>query len=302
MVSAFPLFGEAAALGTALCWATSSMIFSNVGGRVGAQTANRGRLACSIFCLTILHWIIMGQPWPHSLSWEQFGWLSLSSVLGLVIGDAMLFQAFVMLGARLSMLLMSTVPIMGAVLAWVLFDEVLLPIEVIAIALGIGGVLLVILGKKGRPVGLEGRQYALGVLFGFGGAVGQVANLITAKYALIDGYSALSATWVRSLVAVIIMWGITILLGRVRRTVRACVAPDVGKWLFFGALIGPATGVWLSMLAVQNANVGIASTLMALPPVLLIVYEGVLLRKPVGMRAIAGTCLAFVGVALLFLH
>lgn len=295
-----PLFGEAAALTAALCWATSSMIFSNIGGKAGAQSVNRGRLACSIFCLTILHWILEGQPWPSAVSWEQLGWLSLSSVLGLVIGDAMLFQAFVMIGARLSMLLMSTVPVMGTILAWVLFDEVLRPIEMTGIAFGIGGVLLVILGKKGRPIGVDGRNYVLGILFGLGGAVGQVTNLITAKYALIDGYSALSATWIRTLVAVIVMWGFALLLGRVRRTVIACIAPSVGKWLFLGALIGPAIGVWLSMFAVQNANVGIASTLMALPPVLLIVYEGVILRKSVGWQAVAGTCLAFAGVALLF--
>ena len=190
---------------------------------------------------------------------------------------------------------------MGAVLAWVLFDETLRPIEITGIACGVGGVLIVILGKKGRPIGLEGRNYVIGILFGLGGAVGQVANLITAKYALIDGYSALSATWIRTLVAVIAMWGLAVILGRVRRTVTACIAPDVGKWLLLGALVGPAIGVWLSMLAVQNANVGIASTLMALPPVILIVYEGLILRKPVGFQAVAGTCLAFGGVALLFM-
>ncbi|WP_289078110.1 DMT family transporter [uncultured Thalassospira sp.] len=297
-----PLLGEAAAFTAALCWATSSMIFSNIGGKAGAQTVNRGRLACSIFCLTVLHWLLLGTPWPESVTWEQLGWLSLSSIVGLVIGDAMLFQAFVLIGARLSMLLMSTVPIMGAVLAWVLFDETLRPIEILGIACGVGGVLIVILGKKGRPVGLVGRNYVIGILFGLGGAIGQVANLITAKYALIDGYSALSATWIRTLVAVIAMWGIALVFGRVRRTVTACLAPDVGKWLLLGALIGPAVGVWLSMLAVQNANVGIASTLMALPPVLLIVYEGAILRRPVGWQAIIGTCLAFAGVALLFLH
>ncbi|WP_336082055.1 DMT family transporter [Thalassospira sp. CH_XMU1448-2] len=297
-----PLFGEAAAFTAALCWATSSMIFSNIGGKAGAQTVNRGRLACSIFCLTILHLLLEGSPWPAAVSWEQLGWLSLSSIVGLVIGDAMLFQAFVLIGARLSMLLMSTVPIMGAVLAWLLFDETLRPIEIAGIAFGVSGVLIVILGKKGRPVGLGRRNYVLGILFGLGGAIGQVANLITAKYALIDGYSALSATWIRTLVAVIVMWGIAILLGRVRRTVTACIAPDVGKWLLLGALIGPAIGVWLSMAAVQNANVGIASTLMALPPVLLIVYEGLVMRKPVGWQAVAGTCLAFAGVALLFMH
>jgi drug/metabolite transporter (DMT)-like permease len=296
-----PFFGEAAAFAAALTWATSSMIFANIGGKAGAQSVNRGRLACSITCLTVLHWLVLGYPVPTSVTLEQVGWLSLSSVLGLVIGDAMLFQAFVLVGARLSMLMMSSVPIMGSVLAWFLFDEVLSLRQMGGIALGLGGILMVILARNGRPAGLEGRNYLLGILCGLGGAVGQVSNLITAKYALVGGFSALSATWIRTLVAVVIMWGLAALIGRLRRTVVACTARDVGGWLMLGAFIGPATGVWLSMLAVQNANVGIASTLMALPPVLLIVYEGLIQRKPVGFQAVIGTLMAFGGVALLFL-
>ncbi|MDP2696698.1 DMT family transporter [Thalassospira sp.] len=295
-----PFLGEAAALAAAISWAMSSMIFSNIGGKAGAQAVNRGRLACSMTCLIVLHWIVEGQPWPHAATMEQVGWLTLSSLLGLVIGDAMLFQAFVMLGARLSMLLMSSVPIMGSVLAWFLFDEILAPHEMAGIALGLGGILTVIMMRSGRPVGLDGRQYLIGILCGLGGAVGQVANLITAKYALVDGYSALSATWIRTLVAVIVMWGLAVIMGRVRRTIVACTARDVAGWLMLGAFIGPAMGIWLSMTAVQNANVGIASTLMALPPVLLIVYEMVVLRRRVGLQAILGTLLAFAGVALLF--
>jgi len=296
-----PFFGEAAAMMAALSWATSSMIFSNISGKAGAQSVNRGRLLCSITCLTVLHWVIEGQPWPHATTPEQIGWLALSSVLGLVIGDAMLFQAFAILGARLSMLMMSSVPIMGATLAWFLFDEVLTPVQIGGVALGVGGILTVIMIRKGRPANLNGRQYLVGILFGLGGAVGQVANLITAKYALIGGYSALSATWIRTLVAVVVMWGIAALSGRIRRTLVSCTAPDVRGWLMLGAFVGPAMGVWLSMLAVQNANVGIASTLMATPPVLLIIYEGVVLRKPVGWQAALGTCMAFAGVAILFL-
>ena len=297
----FPFFGEAAAMTAALTWAGSSMIFSNIGGKIGAQSVNRGRLLCSIVFLTLLHWIIEGQPWPHNTSPEQIGWLALSSVLGLVIGDAMLFQAFVILGARLSMLMMSSVPIMGTVLAWFLFDEVLTPVQIAGVGLGVGGILTVIMMRKGRPANLAGRNYLIGILYGLGGAVGQVANLITAKYALIGGYPALSAAWIRTLIAVVMIWGIAALMGRVRRTIVACSAPDVRNWLMLGAFIGPALGVWLSMLAVQNANVGIASTLMATPPVLLIVYEGVVLRRPVGLQAVIGTCMAFAGVALLFL-
>lgn len=67
-----------------------------------------------------------------------------------------------------------------------------------------------------------------------------------------------------------------------------------------GAVVGPFLGIWLSLIAVQHARLGIASTLMALPPVLLIPLEYLIYRHRVSRRGIAGTVIAMVGVALLF--
>ena len=60
-------------------------------------------------------------------------------------------------------------------------------------------------------------------------------------------------------------------------------------------------GIWLSLVAIQQAQLGIASTLMALPPIILIPLSYVLFRERVSWRAVAGTLLAFTGVALIFL-
>ncbi len=70
--------------------------------------------------------------------------------------------------------------------------------------------------------------------------------------------------------------------------------------LLLGALVGPALGIWLSLVAVQNARLGIASTLMALPPVLLIPLEYAAFRQRISRRGVAGTLVALAGVALLF--
>ncbi len=67
-----------------------------------------------------------------------------------------------------------------------------------------------------------------------------------------------------------------------------------------GAVVGPFLGIWLSLVAVQNTRLGIASTLMALPPVLLIPLEFAAFRQRVSRRGIAGTVVALGGVALLF--
>ena len=68
-----------------------------------------------------------------------------------------------------------------------------------------------------------------------------------------------------------------------------------------GAFMGPFLGVWLSLVAVQNAYVGIASTLMALPPVFLIPLSRWVFKEQITTGTILGTILAVTGAALIFL-
>jgi len=68
-----------------------------------------------------------------------------------------------------------------------------------------------------------------------------------------------------------------------------------------GALAGPFLGVWLSLVAIQHTSVGIASTLMSLPPIFLLPVGMIIFKERIGWRAVVGTVLAISGVAVLFL-
>ncbi len=73
-------------------------------------------------------------------------------------------------------------------------------------------------------------------------------------------------------------------------------------WLILGgAFSGPFLGVSFSLLAVQRAEVGVASTLMALPPVILLPIGYYVFKERFGWQAVAGTLVAIAGVAILFL-
>ena len=71
--------------------------------------------------------------------------------------------------------------------------------------------------------------------------------------------------------------------------------------IFGGALTGPFLGVTFSLLAIQHTQIGIASTLMALPPVILLPVGYFVFKERFGWQAILGTLVAIVGVGLLFL-
>ena len=70
-------------------------------------------------------------------------------------------------------------------------------------------------------------------------------------------------------------------------------------FIVVGCLFGPTLGVWLSMIAVQEADAGRAAVLIALTPVLMIPLARLAYGERPTLRSWIGTGLAFVGTAAL---
>lgn len=293
-------WGELAALATAVCWSFTAIFFSFSGRRVGSDVVNRSRLVLAFVYLLVTHRILEGVFFPTGVEPFRWGWLAVSSLFGLVLGDAFLFRAYVMIGPRLSMLMMATVPIISTLFGWMLFDEVVASLEMAGVILAVGGIAWVVTEGQNDSLLVDRSAYRKGLLYGFLGALGQVANLVTARYALADDFSAISATIIRILVAIVVLWGLAGIRGQIGNTLRQWKDRAALRALVAGATVGPFLGIWFSLIAVQNARLGIASTLMALPPVLLIPLEYLLYRRHISRRSLTGTVLAMVGVTLLF--
>ena len=295
------LLGPITALGTSFCWSFTSTFFTLAGRRVGSMVVNRIRLVLAVIFLMLTHWAMLGTFFPWHVSPERWFWLGLSGVLGLLIGDAMLLQSFVWLGPRLSMLIMSLVPVISTLFAWILLGERLSALQMMAILITVGGVASVILDQKGNNAAIvTGRAYLIGVLFGLGGALGQASGLIAAKKGLAGDFSALSGTFIRMFVAMIALWIVTFLMRQGQETLRKLKEDrQAFKYLFAGAFFGPFLGVYLSLVAIQTTEIGIASTLMSLPPVFLLPMSHFVFGERIGVRAVLGTLIAITGVAML---
>jgi drug/metabolite transporter (DMT)-like permease len=102
--------------------------------------------------------------------------------------------------------------------------------------------------------------------------------------------------------AILSLWIMAIFQKQVGKTFTSIREQPIAlAWVAFGATFGPVIGVSASLLAVQHTEIGIASTLMALPPVFMLPVSYFVFKERFGWQAIAGTLLAIVGVALLFL-
>jgi drug/metabolite transporter (DMT)-like permease len=227
-------------------------------------------------------------------------WLSLSGLVGFTLGDLFLFRAFVVVGARISMLMMTLVPLFTTVLGFLVMHEVLTPKELAGMALTIAGVSSVISERRRDAEGRAERLPVGGVLLGLGGAVGQALGLVLAKYGM-EGYNAVAATQIRVLAGIVGFAAVFTATGRWPKVRSALGDRRAMAFTGVGAVFGPFIGVSLSLLAVQYTEAGVAATLMALAPVLIIPVAIIGYREQVAWPAAVGAGVAVCGCALLFL-
>ena len=195
--------GEIAALITSVCFSATSTFFTLAGRQVGSLVVNRIRLILALILLIFTHWVLLGQPIPLDAAPQRWFWLGISGVIGLVLGDAFLFQAFVWIGPRISMLMMSLAPVLAALAAWVFLGEFLSAGQIVGILITMAGVAWVVLDQNGGGPKTPGpKNYLRGILFALGGATGQALGLVTAKYGLFGDFSPISANFIRMFTAV----------------------------------------------------------------------------------------------------
>jgi drug/metabolite transporter (DMT)-like permease len=262
---------------------------------------NRMRLLMAFAFLVITNLAITGQIMPFDAGNQRWLWLGLSGIIGFVLGDGMLFQAFVMLGTRITMLIMSLVPVISAIFAWIFLGENLTPIEILAILITVGGIIWVVADNHQSETKTSGKQLAVGLALALGGATGQAIGLIFSKKGLAGDFPALSGNLIRVTIAMIIIWLAAFITGKTKSTFAKLADKKALYAVIIGSTFGPFIGVWMSLVAIKYTKIGIASTIMALPPVLLLPLTPYFFKEKVTVQAILGTIVAVGGVALLFL-
>ena len=308
--------GPAAGVATSALWTATSLLFTAAGRRIGPTRVNAARIALAIVLLGLTHRLLAG-AWVPDVLPRQVVFLALSGVVGLAIGDQALFTAFVHIGPRLAMLIMTTAPLFAAFFGWLALDETLPGVAWLGIALTIGGVGWVVLERPRAETVIYGSHRARGVFLAFVAAACQAGGLLLSKQGMGHGWLAdaqhlkpQAATLVRMVFAAV---GMLPILGlhRLREQKRraAGIQPTHGgsvgaglAFTAFGAVAGPFLGVWMSLVAADKAAVAVAQTLCSLTPVFILPFAVMIHKERVSPRAAIGAVIAVAGVALLFFN
>lgn len=307
--------GEIISLIVACMW-TITALASEIGTkRLGVIGLNVWRLGLATVFTAILLLVLTGSPYPVYADGKTWLWMSLSGFVGFFLGDWCLFKSYIHIGSRYGQLFMTLAPAATAIAAWITLGQNITAMNILAMAVTLTGIAITVLGRGEGGKSISVKLPLKGILLGIGAGIGQGCGLVLSKIGMNHYTEALDVAGVSGMENVVpfasnmircitgfICFALVILLNR-----------DLKKWwdeshdrkgmsaMLVAVIFGPFIGVALSLMAVQFTVAGIASTLMALTPILIILPSHWLFKTPINAKGIIGAVISCIGVSLFFL-
>lgn len=319
--------GETIALGVAVSWTATALFAEVASKRMGSLPLNTLRMTMSLALLFVTLWLTMGMPYPRYADGQTWLWLLLSGVVGYVIGDYCLMQGYIYIGSRFGQLFMTLSAPTAALTGRLLLGEQMRPLAIIGMVVTLAGISMSILSKKDNSVKLslprKGIFFAAmaGICQGFGLVLSKIglehydaaiAAAGVAQEAVPEGALLplplflsvpFAATMIRATMGLVGFFALLALFNKDWKAKLSHAAHDrTAMWCLLGATVfGPFIGVSASLLATQYTSTGIAQTLFALTPVLIIAPAALLFHQRVTVREVIGAVISVAGVCLFFI-
>ena len=306
--------GELISLGVAFSW-TVAALASEVGSKhLGVIIMNVWRMGATLALSALLMLWVFEVPYPAYAGAQTWSWLIASGIVGYFFGDWCLFNSYLTVGSRYGQLFMTLAPMFTALSAWIMIGQTLGWTSLLAMAVTLLGIAISLLGRDKQhhvSIGLPLK----GVLFGIGAAVGQGVGLVLSKIGLdhyindvpptvleaTEGVLPFASNMIRC-VAGFACFTAWMLLSRQAGRMRTSISDHRGLLAMTVAVFsGPFIGVGFSLMAVQYTAAGIASTIMAMTPIIILLPSWWLFGQPVTLRGVTGAVISVIGVSLFFL-
>ncbi|MEM1426763.1 MAG: DMT family transporter [Cyanobacteria bacterium P01_H01_bin.130] len=309
--------GIGAALSAAFCWAIATRLFSSLGGILNPAWLNclKGAIAITLFLLTLLgRSLATGEPWL-SLTGSEMGFLALSGVLGIGLGDTAYFESLNRLGPRLSLLLESGAPIVTATLAWIFLQEALSVTALLGMAIAVGGITWTLAEQTApdaispSPSQSHPRAKLQGILWGIVAALSQAGGSVIARGTLAASTVDPQQSGLVRLVAGSMM---ALAIATVTHLFKSPIsAPEdalppkrlrlpfhLSLRLLLATFLGTYLGISLQQTALKFTFAGIAQTCLATSPLFILPILW-LTGERLSYRAIAGALVTVGGIVIL---
>ncbi|AYD00198.1 DMT family transporter [Neorhizobium sp. NCHU2750] len=311
------LISEIFAVSAAVCSALSSMLISELNGRVAVLRLARWQLTASFLFTSAAATVLDG--W-RTLGWWQIEMLVASGFAGIVIASTTYLAAIYAAGPRVTALLFSLASPFALLFGYLIYGETISLLQACGVSLIIIGIVVAI-GVRRReppplipladgpqkpaPAGLLQSVSTMGIVLGVITALGQASGSLLARPAMISGVEPFAGMAVRCGFAAICYWSMLAVPFLRRRSMAS--KGETFRRQDFGiaiaaAFFGTSLGTSLLLAALQTGSVGIVSTLSSMTPI--VILPMVWIRSGQMPRAYAwgGALLAIIGTTMLSLN
>jgi drug/metabolite transporter (DMT)-like permease len=281
------LLHAAASLGSAWTWATATLLFARLSGVLQPMALNAIKVTVAAPLMVILTMALGGFA---PMTTAQWGYVTMSTVLGLVLADLAYMHVLRTAGPTIATLCIPTIPPATALLASVVLQEGLTLRLVVGMILAVGGVVVVVT-KPGAASGHASKRVLWWLLFYV--LAQAVANVAT-KFALRDGLAPLQVATTRILVGSVAVWLLVPFFGG-----RALFAGLTGPTLrraTVASVIGTALGIVLGSYGLSGLPTGVAVTIAGTTPVWLVLMRWLVDGDKPTTRLLCGVGLAVAGI------
>jgi drug/metabolite transporter (DMT)-like permease len=284
----FPL-GEIASLSAAACWAVGLNLFRRDAREIGPRPVNLFKAIVAL-PLLLASLLVSGR----FAVGDAPGYLAVSGVVGVALGDSLLFFALAHLGAHRAALFGTLGPVLTAIGAFAFLGERLSAQQLAGVAAATAGVAMVVYHRTPTPAS------RLGLLLGVLSAACQAAGVLLAKRGLVNA-DPLAATTVRLTAALLALTVVSIVRREFGADWKQLSRPRVLRRLIPAGIVGTFLGLWLMTTGIKYTHSAIASALHSTTPLFTLPIALFWHRESVGLLAVSGSFVAVGGVFLLLL-
>ncbi len=289
--------GELAALLAAMLWTFSAMLWGDI--RLSALAMNTCKNCLGLLFL-LLHWLVAASiagSFHFTTSISAWGWISLSGLAGLVIGDTLYFRSLQILGARRSFIVACVSPLFATILGYQFLNQQLGWTVVLGISLTMTGIIAVVADRRGHAEapGLVPGKFVAGVACGIGGAFCQAVGGLFSSLGLQD-CNPLEATVIRLLIAAVLTLTMFLSQSKLRTTFTALFRAEDLKKLLAATTLGTWLGIWMCQVAYGGDNLAIAQTLLSTCPLFAIPVVWIVHGHKATWLALFSTLIALIGI------
>ena len=286
----------------ALCWAVASLISADVTRKIGGLAFNRLRLF--FVSIMLIGYTFYLDTW-NTINLEFLFTILFSGIIGIFLGDTLLFIALQKIGPRRNNILFSLAAPFTVILNIIFLNEIMSTINLIGCIIVFCGVVVAIAygnskDKNHRWEVVEGNIY-LGVSLGIGAALCQAIGLIMMKPILTMGADPIASAALRTAISFVFL-AFTFFLNYKIFNTKTNLSVKIVCQSILSGFLGMALGMSLLLIALKYADAGIVATLSSTSPIMILFLIWLLTKKIPTIGAWIGTVLAIIGSGLIFIY